>query len=151
FWYHGVPYVFLNTMKTAEHSRMDVAHELGHLLLHAPGHNVARGREAEEEAKLFARAFLMPRGSVLAAGLHNASLDHLIEAKRRWNVSVSSLAYRLHELRVVSDWHYRTLFIEMGKRDFRKHEPHGTHRETSQVLGKVLRSLRAAGVDKSDI
>ena len=28
FWRRGVPYVFLNTMKSAERSRMDAAHEL---------------------------------------------------------------------------------------------------------------------------
>jgi len=44
-WRAAVPYVFLNTKKTAEHSRMDAADELGHLVLH--GHGGPRGREAE--------------------------------------------------------------------------------------------------------
>ncbi|MGA8760309.1 MAG: XRE family transcriptional regulator, partial [Stellaceae bacterium] len=30
-WRGGTPYVFLNTMKSAEHGRHDAAHELGHL------------------------------------------------------------------------------------------------------------------------
>src|SRR5215211_2579591 len=34
FWRDGVPFVFLNTMKTAERGRFDAAHELGHLVLH---------------------------------------------------------------------------------------------------------------------
>jgi transcriptional regulator with XRE-family HTH domain len=36
-WYRDTPFVFLNTMKTPEHSRMDAAHELGHLVLHQHG------------------------------------------------------------------------------------------------------------------
>ena len=31
-WYEGRPFVFLNTFKSAEHSRFDAAHELGHLI-----------------------------------------------------------------------------------------------------------------------
>ena len=64
FWRDGVPYVFLNTTKTPQDSGMDAAHELGHLVLHAwggPG-----GRAAEEEAKAFGSAFLLPRRSVIA-------------------------------------------------------------------------------------
>lgn len=33
-WHQNIPFVFLKTNKTAEHSRMDAAHELGHLVLH---------------------------------------------------------------------------------------------------------------------
>lgn len=36
-WLEGIPFVFLNTMKTAEHGRTDAAHELGHLLMHRHG------------------------------------------------------------------------------------------------------------------
>src|ERR1051325_1217612 len=36
-WRNNCPYVFLNTLKSAERSRHDTAHELGHLLLHRHG------------------------------------------------------------------------------------------------------------------
>jgi len=42
-WRHGSPFVFLNTQKTPEHSRFDVAHELGHLVLHRHGHGGCDG------------------------------------------------------------------------------------------------------------
>ena len=51
-----------DTNKTAEHSRFDAAHELGHLVLHR--HGPPRGIEAERQANAFASAFLMPHGSV---------------------------------------------------------------------------------------
>ncbi|MEK2654790.1 ImmA/IrrE family metallo-endopeptidase [Pseudomonas aeruginosa] len=39
-WRRGVtPFVFLNTQKSAEASRFDAAHELGHLVLHRHGEN----------------------------------------------------------------------------------------------------------------
>jgi len=33
-WHSKTPFVFLNTLKSAEHGRFDAAHELGHLVLH---------------------------------------------------------------------------------------------------------------------
>lgn len=63
-WLDGTPFVFLNTRKSAERSRMDAAHELGHLVLHRVGR--PQGKEAEEEATRFGAAFLMPRASPTA-------------------------------------------------------------------------------------
>jgi Zn-dependent peptidase ImmA (M78 family) len=151
FWIDEAnPFVFLNTMKSAEHSRMDSAHELGHLVLHR-GHDAPRGREAEYEAKLFASAFLMPRGSVLAAAPAGASLAQLLRLKGHWGVSVAALTYRMHRLGLLSDWQYRAMFIEIGKRGYRTTEPNAMDRETSQVLVKVFNSLRDEGVSKADV
>lgn len=36
-WRDDRPYIFLNTSKSAERSRFDAAHELGHLVLHRQG------------------------------------------------------------------------------------------------------------------
>ena len=63
-WRDTRPYVFLNMLKTPEHSRHDAAHELGHLVLHR--HGGPRGRRAEDEANQFAASFLMPAADVLA-------------------------------------------------------------------------------------
>ena len=51
-WNEGTPFILLNTFKSAERSRFDAAHELGHLVLHK--HGVPRSREAEAEANRFA-------------------------------------------------------------------------------------------------
>lgn len=144
FWRGGVPYVFLNTMKTAEHSRMDAAHELGHLVMHywgGPG-----GRAAEDQAKAFASAFLMPRQSVIADGPRGASIPAIVRAKRHWNVSAMALAYRLRRLGLLSEWEARSAYIEMGKLGYRTSEPNEIPRETSQILSKVLAAVRSDGV-----
>ena len=65
FWRDRTPFVFLNTRWSAERSRMDAAHELGHLVLHHKGGS-QRSRQAEQEAQQFGSSFLMPSGSVLA-------------------------------------------------------------------------------------
>jgi Zn-dependent peptidase ImmA (M78 family)/transcriptional regulator with XRE-family HTH domain len=148
-WKESTPFIFLNTLKSSEHGRFDAAHELGHLVLHR--HAAPQGREAEREADEFASAFLMPRGSVLAHAPKFAILPTLVQLKRIWTVSVAALTYRLHALGVLSDWHYRTLYVEIGERGYRTTEPESAPRETSQVLPKVLAALRQEGVGKAGI
>ncbi len=153
FWRGSIPYIFLNTRKTAEHSRMDAAHELGHLVLHT--HGGPNGREAEQEAYRFGAAFLMPRGSIRAHAPRTATVDQLAVAKMRWKVSVASLAYRMHQLGVISDWQYRSIFIDLNRRG-RKNEPvapgqEKLRHETSQVLNKVFRALREDGVSRAAV
>lgn len=148
FWRNEKPYVFLNTMKTPEHSRFDCAHELGHLVLHkhgGPGH-----RSAEEEANTFASTFLMPPNDLLAHIPIVNRLSDLITAKKRWRVSVAALAYTLNKHRVISDWHYRGYCIELNKYG-RENEPQGIEPETSQVWQKILTALWQEGISTSHI
>ncbi len=147
-WKGSVPYVFLNTYKTSEHSRFDAAHELGHLVLHR--HGTPQGREAEMQANQFASAFLMPRASLLAQAPRFASYDVLVKLKKVWTVSVSALNYRLHELGLLSDWHYRGLCIEIVKRG-REFEPESAPREVSLILPKILSALQKDGISRSQL
>jgi len=149
-WRATTPFVFLNTMKSAERSRFDAAHELGHLVLHRHA-GAPSGREAEHEANRFASAFLMPRGSVFAVAPVFPSLDSLIELKRQWIVSVGAIAYRLHALGLLTDWHYTRLCIEIGERGYRTKEPQPAQREMSQVLPKIFSAFRDDGITLSDI
>ena len=149
FWRRGIPYVFLNCMKSTERTRMDAAHELGHLVLHARGK--AAGREAENQASAFASAFLMPKGSVLANAPGNGTLQQLVQAKRRWKVSVAALVYRMHKIGLLTDWRYHRLFIEMGREGYRTVEPDSGLGESSQVLTKVFAGLRGKGWSMSRV
>jgi Zn-dependent peptidase ImmA (M78 family) len=148
FWRDDKPYIFLNTLKTAEHSRYDAAHELGHLVMHR--HSGSAHSNAENEANSFASAFLMPAGDVKAEMPRVRSLDDLIVAKRRWGVSAAALNYRLHKLGRISDWNYRGHYIALGQIG-REIEPNGIERETSQVWTKVLTDLWTQGISLSRI
>ncbi len=147
-WKDGVPFIFLNTCKSAEHGRFDVAHELGHLVLHK--HNGPRGRDAEREAHQFASAFLMPRGSVIGHAPKFATYPVLVALKRIWLVSLSALNYRLHALQLLTDWQYRGLCVEIAKRG-RDQEPNEAPRETSLFLPKMLESLYEDGISREQI
>lgn len=143
-WKKGKPFVFLNTFKSAECSRFDAAHELGHLVLHQDCK--VTGREAEDQANRFASSFLMPKADLLAVLPRVNHLGQLIQAKKRWKVSLAALVYRLHKLGVISDWKNRDYFIEIGRRGYRNCEPEGIERETSDVWRKVMTALWKEGV-----
>lgn len=148
-WRAGKPYVFLNTFKSAESSRFDAAHELGHLVLHQDGGS--SGREAEDQANAFAASFLMPNADIKANLAYVNHLGQLITAKKRWKVSVAALNYRLHKLRIISDWKYRDMCIEISSRGYNKKEPESIDRETSIVWEKVMRTIWAEKITQKNI
>lgn len=152
-WHNGCPFVFLNTFKSAEHSRFDAAHELGHLVRdrHSMLHGQAHSPEMEREAQAFASAFLMPRTSVVAYKPSYPSMAQLIELKRIWGVSLAALAYRMNQLSLLTEWTYRNMCIQIAKHGYRTKEPNPMRSETSQMLAKVFDTLRTEGIYKSDI
>ena len=150
FWQDGVPYVFLNTMKTAEHSVMDAAHELGHLILHTGG-NKLHGQDVEREANAFASSFLMPSEDVCGRIPRAPSVHLILKLKKRWRVSAMALAYRVHRLDLLTDWQYRSMCIDLTQRSYRTGEPDGTDRDKSRVWKQVLDHLWREGKTKENI
>jgi Zn-dependent peptidase ImmA (M78 family)/DNA-binding XRE family transcriptional regulator len=148
-WRDGKPYVFLNTMKSAEASRFDAAHELGHLVLHQDGKTT--GREAEDQANSFASSFLMPKADVLAVLPRVSSLNQMLFAKKRWGVSLAALNYRLHKLGISSDWKYRDFCIQISTNRYNLEEPDGIAREKSVVWQKVLSALWLEKITPAEI
>jgi Zn-dependent peptidase ImmA (M78 family)/DNA-binding XRE family transcriptional regulator len=150
FWRDNKPFIFLNNFKTAESSIFDAAHELGHLVMHKHG-DPKETRSAEREANAFASAFLMPAKDVRARVSKRITIDTVLEAKKRWRVSAMAMAYRLNSLKLLSDWQYKSICIELGKRGYRAGEPGGIDRETSVVWRKVLTQLWSEKTTKNDI
>lgn len=138
-WNEGTPFVFLNTWKSAERSRFDAAHELGHLVrdVYSMKHGKTPTPEIEKQANAFASAFLMPKESVVANQPPAYNTQYLIKLKHYWGVSLVAMAYRFHSLGLITEWNYRTLCIEMAKKGYRTNEPEGINREKSQLLTKV--------------
>lgn len=152
-WYDCKPFVFLNTMKSAERSRFDAAHELGHLVrdVYSMQHGKIHGSDIEREADAFAAAFLMPKESVVTNKPPVFTVNYLIKLKRHWGVSLAALAYRYNSLNQVTEWTYRNLCIEIAKRGYRTNEPDPMERESSQLLSKVLDFLQSQKLGRAEI
>lgn len=150
FWRDEKPFIFLNNFKTAESSIFDAAHELGHLVMHKHG-DPKETRSAEREANAFASAFLMPAKDVRARMPRRATIEIVLRAKLRWRVSAMAMAYRLKTLGLLSEWQYKSICIELGRRGYRSAEPGGIDRETSAIWRKVLTRLWSEKTTKNDI
>jgi len=151
---HGAtPVIFLNVHKSAERLRFDLAHELGHLVMHGGSLHVEPGKAKEQAANDFASAFLMPRSDVIGAMRgNNLMLEDVLVLKRRWRVSAMALNLRAHRLGVISDWTYGTLAKQLSMAGFRRGEPGSDLRaETSSLLTQVMSDMRARGGGFSEI
>ncbi|MDO4887645.1 MAG: XRE family transcriptional regulator [Actinomycetaceae bacterium] len=145
-WHGNIPHVFVARAKTPERSRFDVAHEIGHLVMHryhgAQAADGAPSAAAEErEADAFASEFLVPREAIFEYLRPNPPVDDLLQAARAFVVSAMALAYAAHKAGRMSDWSYRTTCIELSRRGFRSGEPSGMPaHERSRVYPHVLAS-----------
>jgi Zn-dependent peptidase ImmA (M78 family) len=147
-WSDGVPYVFLTTAKSSERGRWDAAHELGHLVLHMGF--PPQGREAEQEADEFAAALLLPERGVLAEAPRLPSLPDVRHHKMVWRVSALAYIRRLHQLGVVTDWHYRSLVVEATQAGYRRAEG-DIERERSKLIPTVLGLLADDGIGAPEL
>lgn len=139
-WNDRRPCVFLVVEKgSTSRTRMDAAHELGHLILHA---DVTAGSpELEQQANHFGSAFLMPRDSFLHEAPRRLNWEHIWELKRRWKVSAAAILRRSHELGTLTEATYRRGFVQLNVAGERRNEPHEPPAEAPVALRKALELL----------
>lgn len=122
------PYVLIARDKeTCARSRMDAAHELGHLVLHNRLEekwlkSSGDFKEIERQAFRFAGAFLMPAES-FASEISSPSLNTFKALKERWKVSIGGMMMRCANLGIVSEEYERQLWKYYSARGWRKCEP----------------------------
>lgn len=145
------PMLFLTSSKSAVRSRRDLAHELGHQILHS-----WRGIEGfeqyndslEKEAEIFASCFLMPSSAMEREVFSVTSLESLLQLKKRWGTSAQSILYHLHNLGLVSDIKFEKLKRSIYVHRWKKCEPFDEkipHEEPS-VFREAITMLVEAGV-----
>jgi len=141
FWERDRAFILLNARGTAERRRWDVAHELGHLLMHGGSHHLPVDRGREDEADEFAGALLLPEEGIRRDAVRPTRLDEFRQYKLRWKVSAIALIRRMHHLGYLTDWQYRNLAVEASKANLRRVED-DIPVELSPVLSMVLSELR---------
>lgn len=128
-WMNNKSYIFLNDDKnTNARIRFDIAHELGHLLMHADYYTNEDFEKSpiteklELEANMFAGAFLMPR-QTFEKDVFSSSIDHFIQLKYKWKASIASMIYRYEALGILSNNQIKYLKDQMTKRSYWRREP----------------------------
>ncbi|MHA6780054.1 helix-turn-helix domain-containing protein [Pseudonocardia saturnea] len=144
FWREGKPYIFLNPDRSAERQRFDLAHELGHIVLHR-GRQLSRSRAIEQQANDFASTFLVPADSLYQQVVGTLRYADIFKLKEHWRVSALAMVERLRRLDIITEWIHRRWIIELTQEGYRSNEPVGIDLESSQLLKEILEKAHEDG------
>lgn len=109
--------------------QFDVAHELGHKVLHDPYMNMddlskEEFKQIEQEANDFAAAFLLPKESFYKdVSIHPNDLMYYKTLKKKWCVSIGAMVMRAYKLGVISDGTYQYMQRSISQKGWRAKEP----------------------------
>jgi Zn-dependent peptidase ImmA (M78 family) len=125
------PYIILGNMKrSAVRRNFDIAHELGHLLLHyrLEFANLDRKEHKviENEANNFAGAFLLPEDEFaldMKYVAHITNPDAYLDLKKKWKTSLQVLGYRAAQLGLIEPKDHRNFYAAMHRKGYLKIEP----------------------------
>lgn len=129
---------------TGDRQRMNLAHELGHLVLEPK-----LGAKVEDAAFRFAGAFLLPADTLIKEIGNrrvNLQLAELLTLKRRFGISIQAILRRLSDLEIISLTTYKWWMIEIGTKGWRKVDPEPIPAENPDWLQRMLTRAVAEGV-----
>lgn len=152
-WQRGRPFIlFSEEVKSGPRCAFNLAHELGHIVLHAgvevTEKNLAR---IERQANRFAGAFLMPR-ETFGSELLGTSIGYLRSLKSRWGVAIAAMAYRAKDLGVYNANQHGYVMKQLNAAGVRKVEwmDDQFQQPKPSVLAVGLRMLIENGVQTKE-
>ncbi|WP_412518441.1 ImmA/IrrE family metallo-endopeptidase [Staphylococcus simulans] len=132
FWSEkGMPYIVLtHNNDSAVQSMFDVAHELGHLLLHKHIQFDLLTHEEyqalEREANTFALSFLLPEQAFredMKKIAHLSNPDDYLPLKQKWYVSIKVMGMRAYELGLLTPEQYNIFCHAIQDKHYDNVEP----------------------------
>ncbi len=119
----------------------DLAHELGHLVMH-------RGMETgvperEDQANQFAAAFLLPRAGFLREFRPATSIhwEHVFALKRRWHASAAAIVRRAYDLQLIGAAQYQRAYKYIHARGWHRGEPEESPAEAPELIPLAFAEL----------
>jgi Zn-dependent peptidase ImmA (M78 family)/transcriptional regulator with XRE-family HTH domain len=148
-WQCGRPFILFSAeVSSGPRSAFNLAHELGHLVLHAGVEIGIRNLDRiEKQANRFAGAFLLPR-ETFSREVLGTSIGYFKYLKERWGVSIAAMVYRCKDLGVLSKSQQAYLMRQMNYLKMKEVEPLDDQFAPGQpaLLGESLRMLINEGV-----
>lgn len=126
--------------------RFDMAHELGHIVLHPWSEDIEtlskdEFKARERQANMFASAFLLPRDSFLKdVSQYPTDLKYYLFLKNKWKVSVQAMMYRARQVDAITSNQYQYMMRQVSKNGWRTKEP-------DDVPGALNESIFQGAID----
>lgn len=122
FTANQAPVIWINRNTPNDRKRFNLAHELGHLVMHLRSEDFDKPEDQKErEANEFAGEFLMPE-SQCKEDFFNLKYKDLGLKKQYWKVSKAAIIYRAKELKCIPDETAKYLYVTLGRYGERKKE-----------------------------
>jgi Zn-dependent peptidase ImmA (M78 family)/transcriptional regulator with XRE-family HTH domain len=131
---NGHPLFFLNSAMPMEVLRWTLAHELGHLTMHA----TAPDGDPEEQADAFAGEFLAPE-SLLRPDLRKLDFNRLATLKSYWRISMKALIKRAQVVGAIDASAATRLYKQYSVRRYNVQEPYPLVPERSTIIAEAIR------------
>lgn len=119
-----------NKKKSAVRRNFDLAHELGHLLLHYKVDMDSLTKDEhkiiEKEANDFASFFLLPKEQFLKDFLtisKKSNPESYLDLKMKYMVSIGALEYRAYKMGLLTFEENRYFYATLNRKDYKKNEP----------------------------
>ena len=134
----NTPLLFVERNVPADRFRFSLAHELGHLLMHAEV-PVGENRDPEKEAMLFASEFLMPQEEIRPQ-MQRLDMVRLADLKRQWRVSMMAILVWAGKMEPAAITYNQQRYLFRQMAPLRLAEPAGLAfpRETPTLLQEML-------------
>lgn len=125
------PFIILgNKKKSAVRRNFDLAHELGHLLLHykidMDSLTKDEHKKIEKEANDFASFFLLPKDQFLkdfSTISKKSNPESYLDLKMKYMVSIGALEYRAYKMGLLTFEENRYFYATLNRKDYKKNEP----------------------------
>ncbi len=125
------PFIILgNKKKSAVRRNFDLAHELGHLLLHYKIDMDSLTKDEhkiiEKEANDFASFFLLPKDQFLkdfSTISKKSNPESYLDMKMKYMVSIGALEYRAYKMGLLTFEENRYFYATLNRKDYKKNEP----------------------------
>lgn len=131
-----------------ERQRLNLAHELGHIVLDVP-----KGLDEEKVAFRFGGAFLAPKETVLkAVGTRREHFQprELFILKKIFGISIQALLFRLKDLDIISQTSFSNWYRIINKNNWKINEPMPMKEEKSHWFEKNVLHAFSEGMISSD-
>lgn len=139
-------WILMNTfMADWARSRLTIAHELGHAMLHHwDAFNVPDDQDREAQAYRFALALMVPAEDfILDIAPTSCRWDDFLRLRHKWGISAAALARRARDLGFLDPPAYKSLNITRRKRGHWTSEPgEDAELELPSVLPEAVSLLR---------
>lgn len=143
------PVIIVSAGKPGDRLRFNVAHELGHLVMHKRADGTLS--EREDQADLFASELLIPESALRAELQPPVTLTSLAELKAKWGISIQALITAAYRIDFITERQRRYLHMQLNSLGWRKDEPVAVPLERPRLLRKMAESVFGVPIDYAKV